>query len=527
MDKRAVKKGINADDTRRRREASMTSVRKERKDEGLSKRRNISGVVSTISEPPENTVLTHQDGQNIPGLVLCMNSPDPTVQLDGLRRFRRLLSAERNPPVEACIKSGAVPLIVEFLKRMDFPELQFEAAWALTNIASTSFTSTVVAHNALPLLVLLLSSPIADVREQCAWCLGNVAGDGAELRNLVLSQGALQPLLANIAQPASLSLLRNCAWTLSNFCRGKPSPPMEALAPAYPVLGTLLGQSVDQETCTDAMWALSYLSDGDDARISAVAALGVIPCLINSLKEGSPDTSIIPALRILGNIVSGNDQQTQAVVDSGVLPALCPLLKHPKKNIRKESCWLLSNVAAGSSLQLSQLVNTPGLVAQVLEQTSSGSEWDVRKEAAWVIANIASGGNKVQLMKLIEYGAVKHLCDLLDVGDARVLLISLDALTSLLKTDVHCVQLVDEAEGIEKLEKLQEHESEEVYTKAVKILEAFFGGEEEGDMENIAPLANANTFAFAAASSSKNVFDFNSAQAFGSGGDVGLFHNGL
>jgi hypothetical protein len=56
---------------------------------------------------------------------------------------------------------------------------------------------------------------------------------------------------------------------------------------------------------------------------------------------------VVPALRTLGNIVSGDDNQTQAVIDANVLPALTALLVNSKKNIRKETCWMLSNIAAG------------------------------------------------------------------------------------------------------------------------------------------------------------------------------------
>ena len=59
---------------------------------------------------------------------------------------------------------------------------------------------------------------------------------------------------------------------------------------------------------------------------------------------------IVPSLRCLGNIVSGNEQQTQAVIDANVLTNLVTLLSHSKKNIRKETCWMLSNIAAGRSL---------------------------------------------------------------------------------------------------------------------------------------------------------------------------------
>ena len=107
-----------------------------------------------------------------------------------------MLSRERNPPIDDVIKANLVESLVRYLNITDHPMLQFEAAWALTNVASTEYTSAVVhCGDAVPNLVALLShQSCANVREQSAWCLGNIAGDSPEFPDYVLQCGALRPL---------------------------------------------------------------------------------------------------------------------------------------------------------------------------------------------------------------------------------------------------------------------------------------------------------------------------------------------
>ena len=102
------------------------------------------------------------------------SSADPATQLVAVQAARKLLSSDRNPPIDALINSGILPVLVKCLEANDNPSLQFEAAWALTNIASgtSQQTQAVVEANAVPLFLNLLKSPQQNVCEQAVWALG-------------------------------------------------------------------------------------------------------------------------------------------------------------------------------------------------------------------------------------------------------------------------------------------------------------------------------------------------------------------
>ncbi len=75
------------------------------------------------------------------------------------------------------INAGAVPRCIEFLNEANNPDLIFEAAWVLTNIASGSSVQTdvVVKAGAVEPFVNLLRSRYTHIVEQCVWALGNIA----------------------------------------------------------------------------------------------------------------------------------------------------------------------------------------------------------------------------------------------------------------------------------------------------------------------------------------------------------------
>ncbi|XP_055087095.1 importin subunit alpha-8 isoform X2 [Periophthalmus magnuspinnatus] len=445
-------KGKDPAKLREKRITVNVELRKAHKDENFMKRRHI-----TLSSLPDEEALSPEcvsgdkvTPYSIEDIIKDVKSNSRESQTRGCQAARKLLSQERNPPLKEIIDAGLLSRFVSFLSMDDEPTLQFEAAWALTNIASgTSWhTQQVVEHGAVPVFIALLASPLLHISEQAVWALGNIAGDGPRYRDVLIDCNVIPALLSRISPDTPVGYLRNLTWTLSNLCRNKnPSPPMSAV----------------QQT---------------------------------------------PSLRSIGNIVSGSDTQTQAVIDAGVLNVLPQLMRHPKPSVQKEATWALSNIAAGPSKQIQQLI-TCGLLPPLVEQLRNG-DFKTQREAVWTVTNFTSGGTVEQVVQLVQSGALEAIINLLQVKDAKIILVILDAINNIFvaaeklgETEKLCL-LFEELGGLDRVEALQNHDNEMVYQAAHSLIEKHFSDE---DLETLAVETTKETFVFQSPNVQK-AFDF-------------------
>eukprot|EP01105_Mastigella_eilhardi_P013269 TRINITY_DN3015_c0_g1_i10.p1 TRINITY_DN3015_c0_g1~~TRINITY_DN3015_c0_g1_i10.p1 ORF type:complete len:556 (-),score=155.87 TRINITY_DN3015_c0_g1_i10:866-2512(-) len=478
-----------AQSLRRRHEDESVSIRKARREETLAKRRNISGVLHHDQDDGEDD---DDDvcAEEIPTLAAAVLGTDSSKYLRATRRLRLLLSMEDNPPIDQVVQTGVVPRLVQFLSVKE-PNLQMEAAWTLTNVVSgnSQQTAIVVQSGAIPVFIQLINTPNGNLCDQVLWALGNIAGDGSVLRDTLLRSGVVAPLQAVVSARASypLAVTRNAAWLLSNLCRGKPSPNATLVAPALPAMATLCSEP-DVAARADVLWGLSYLSDAGETCVQLLVQSGVCAALVPMLADSETNV-VMPALRCLGNIVTGTDVQTQAALDAGLLPALARLLRNPKQSVRKEASWVSANVSAGTQQQVNALVQA-GLVPLLVGQMNA-TKFELRTEACWAVCNAIVGATEDDVRYIMTQDCVPPMMDFLTCSDVKLVAVLLEALeTALALGEVMAqrsngtnpyVKLVEEASGVDALNALQDHHNEGVYTKAVCILEDYFGGVEDGD----------------------------------------------
>eukprot|EP00250_Pteridium_aquilinum_P006370 c16313_g1_i1 orf=134-1771(-) len=493
---------------RRRRQA--ITVGKERRDAVVRAKRmrraddDDEGMMDDeqVSEKgvAEDTVQAVEDLKSAFSVSLKSSSQK---KMEALRRLRRLLSCSSSPPVDAAVEAGVVPILVKCLEFGSSDEQLVEAAWCLTNIASGDSVHTLAILPALPLLIAHLGERSASpVAEQCAWAVGNVAGEGEQARDILIAQGALLPLAKLLISNKS-TLAKTAAWALSNMIKG-PSPKAAVELLKLDNLPEAISRHMtkgDEELVVEVAWVVAYVTSLADSHSKVLIKSGLLTPLVGRLSSSENLSLLTPVLRSIGNLVAGDNANTDALFDAakelpgGLLGSLVRCLGSEHRTQQKEAAWAVSNIVAGS-LQHKQLVFCSGVVPALLHLLATAT-FDVRKEVAFALGNLSvmpAGEFKVaqpimeHLTTLVERGCLPGFINLVKSPDLEASRLGLQFLELVMRglPNGQGVKLVEKEEGLAALEVLEYHENEELRAMANDLIDKYYG-EDYGLEEEYGP----------------------------------------
>ena len=387
---------------------------------------------------------------------------------------------------------------MEFLEFEHRPKIQFEAAWAITNIASGTedHTKTVIEYGALPKFVKLLKSKNDESKEQAIWALGNIAGDNVKNRDLVLNHGVLDNLLPicsiEVNTKSKINMVRNVAWTISNLCRGLPTTKWKYVNLSLKAMSIMINKFIDNEILKDICWTISFLSEIDDSEIFELHIEGIVKYgLLNKIIKLLNHKSLSiqqPCSRVIGNIAT---KDVDIILRDDTLKQFKKILNNRNGTaLKKECCWTLSNILANDYNDIQKVIDydlIPLLIQSVKTET-----FDIAKEALWGLSNATDGGNDKQIQYMVNYGIIQVFCKFIkryyidgngDGGKSlRVLMVTLEGIENILAAGKRLslfkenkyVIYVKEYGGIDCLEQLQCIKDQSICDKAVEIVTRYF-----------------------------------------------------
>lgn len=100
-----------------RRHEVTVELRKSKKEDQMFKRRNIND--DEVTSPLKEINGQSPAQMTVDEIVASMHSSDKDRQFAGMQAARKMLSRERNPPIDLMIGHGIVPICIRFLQKTD------------------------------------------------------------------------------------------------------------------------------------------------------------------------------------------------------------------------------------------------------------------------------------------------------------------------------------------------------------------------------------------------------------------------
>jgi importin subunit alpha-1 len=449
-------------------------------------------------------------------------SSDFSICFSGIIAIRKILSEPNEPPISEIISSGCARILIEKLKFSDDPMIVFEVLWILTNIASSDKDPCkyLASEDIIPVISFLLSrvdSPL--LVDQLTWLIANIAADDMEYRVLMINCGVLDYLVRFLITKQYEKLTKTLLWAISNLVRDlKKVNFTEAIVYLVTfcakVLKNMEAEMTSLETFTTedmeegissgssssysansynskqkidhrlqyCLMILCYLTEHNYPLLKILIQERAVISLLNFLEVIENKPVLLNILRIVGNFSAAEHYFTMEIMNEGAVDKLKYILQVDRRiQIRKETCWILSNIAAGLQDHISSIFKTPGLIEHLFKIIGSDRD-DVRKETLWCITNLTATNHPEYMTMLLEHELIYILSSWICHADYKISAVCIEALDNILIYAQKCSQsmklkIMAETESsglLNAIEKMQFLDNPVLYEKSKNLLSSYF-----------------------------------------------------
>ena len=439
---------------------------------------NVLKISKDVYTQLTNEEINIKDFSKIINLFRSQNIDE---KFKGLIGLRKLLSIESSAPIQEIIDLNIVPELINLLDNPLY-EFKYEATYCLCNIASGTpdQAKTIIIYGGIPKILNLLDCSIEEIKSQTIWLVSNLVSDSDKIRAALIENKIFDKILTILSTTNNESYINLSAWAISNFFKVKPVLNYDICKKAFNNIAraVLIYNKDDEDFITDVCFFFSVVTHKYKEFNQEIIDTGLLQKIIKFL-DTKKKNIILTSLRIIGNIAcTENANQTQKLIDLGVLEKLKYTLFNENISIRRESAFILSNIAAGTQKQIEAVIDQNFF--QILYKVFTNDNQKVKKEAIIAIANMTNVEDEKYMKKIFEDNILMIILELLKKEDAFYILIGLEILVNIFifsekKGRKKEFQNECEKMGIsDVLEKLQMNENQMVYEKTLTILETYF-----------------------------------------------------
>lgn len=201
-------------------------------------------------------------------------------------------------------------------------------------------------------------------------------------------------------------------WAISTLFRGTPRPNLDSVKGFIPIFKKALEKekpssfkNFDEkaEQIRNIIFSIGCICEKSFEGSQKIFEIGLVPILISFL-DCKINEILSCTLRTIGNIIK-EDFQPKIFLDLKILDYFLKFFSIAKSSIKRDVCWILSNLMATESC-ITPVIQS-GLMLEVISTLRIAFN-DVAIEACWCVSN-ASWGTEETVSYLVANGAIQAM----------------------------------------------------------------------------------------------------------------------